>query len=193
MNSDPQSMQKVGEEQPFQLIYRGKIGDWWVNSFWIPCPVWMFWWDVWQQLPSRVEERSHLNSDVLIIFVHIFSRTFLNSMRKCMLQGSISQVVIFMLLSISRVSCWLIGLKCVRVMQFLEGGIYRFDSWNSDLIFLILLIKSYWIYLPILLEMSYLCPFVNCWRILKSICDLLLLDSSYEFMYDFLEWYRHLR
>ena len=47
-----------------------------------------------------------------------------------MLQGSISQVVFFMLLSICRVSCLLIGVKCVRVEQFLEGGLYRFESWN---------------------------------------------------------------
>ena len=78
-------------------------------------------------------KKGAINSDVLIIFVHVLSRTSLNSMRKCILQRSISHIDFGMLLNISRVSSWLNGLKWVRVAQLLDSGVYSFECWNWDL------------------------------------------------------------
>ena len=124
-----------------------------------------------------------LNSDLLIIFVHVLSRIHLNSIRKFMLQGSTSHVVFFMLFSIFRVSSSLIGLNWVRFLHFYDGGVYNFDCWNWDLIFSILSMKksaklfanSSWDEQSgrgvIMLSFC-------CWRIQNSTCELLLLDSS---------------
>ena len=158
---------------PFKLVQFGWFDERYASSFF----------QGWRNEPS--------SSDMLITTVHVPSRTSLNSMRKLLFQGFKSQVF--------RVSCWPTGLKCMRVEQFLKGVVYRLQFWNWDLIFLILLIKrlvnlsanASWDELAGMGLSS--CPFISCWCILKSICNLLLLDSICELICYFLDWHRCLR
>ena len=103
---------------------------------------------------SQDWRKEPLNSDVLIIFVHVLSRTPVNAMKKFILQRYTSHVVFFMLFSIFRVFSSLIGLNWVRFAQFCDGGVYKFDCSNWDFMISILFIKNQQICLWILHEMS---------------------------------------